>query len=175
MNIYDFAMSIEKSGMKFYSKMVEATDDPGLKKIFSMMIKDEEFLFQQYEKMRDKAPKRALKDARGLAEETNVFAEELDPQKVLAKIDNDLDAYRFIMAVEEKLYKMYEKVAEQEEDAQLKNKLLEIAQVEHREHDEIQAAYDFVNAPNEHLAWGEFSNLGEFHNFGRDDGSRSNE
>lgn len=173
MNIFDFAMSVEQSGMKFYRKMAQATDNPGLKKIFSMMVKDEEYLFHEFEKMREKAPKRALKDARVLAEATNLFAEKLDPKEVLEKIDDDLDAYRFIMAVEEKLYFMYERVAEQEKDPQLKNKLLEIARVEHREHDEIQATYDFVNAPNEYLDWGEFSNLGEFHNFGRDAGSRS--
>lgn len=175
MNIYDFAMSVEQSGMKFYRKMAEATEDPGLKKIFAMMVKDEEYLFHEYEKMREKAPKRALKDARVLAEATNLFAEELDPSKVLEKIDDDLDAYKFIMAMEEKLYTQYEKVAEKEDDAQLKNKLLEFARVEHKEHDEIEAAYDFANAPNEFLAWGEFSNLGEFHNFGRDDGSRSSD
>nr|NIS40802.1 ferritin family protein [Desulfuromonadales bacterium] len=175
MNIFDFAMSVEQSGMKFYRKMAEATDNPGLKKIFSMMVKDEEYLYDQFEKMRKKAPTRALKDARSLAEATDIFAEELDPQKVLDSIDDDLDAYRFIMAVEEKLSTMYERVAEKEQDVQLKNKLLEIARVEHREHDEIEAAYDFVNAPNEFLAWGEFSNIGEFHNFGRDEGSRSNE
>lgn len=175
MNIYEFAMSVEQSGVKFYRKMAEATDNPGLKRIFSMMVKDEEYLYEQMEKMRQKAPTRALKDAKGLAEATDLFAEGLDPEKALARIHDDLDAYRFIMSVEEKLYTMYEQVAEKEEDPQLRNKLLEIARLEHREHDEIQKAYDFVNAPNEFLAWGEFSNLGEFQNFGRDEGSRSSD
>ena len=151
MNIFDFAMSVEQSGMKFYRKMAQATDNPGVKKIFSMMVKDEEYLFHEFEKMREKAPKRALKDARVLAEATNLFAEKLDPEEVLERIDDDLDAYRFIMAVEERLYSMYERVAEQEEDPQLKNKLLEIARVEHREHDEIPVSYTHLTLPTKRI------------------------
>jgi hypothetical protein len=32
----------------------------------------------------------------------------------------------------------------------------------------VQNIYDFVNAPTQYLAWGEFSNLDEFRQFGRD-------
>ncbi|HXV21623.1 MAG TPA: hypothetical protein VD811_11625 [Desulfuromonadales bacterium] len=45
-----------------------------------------------------------------------------------------------------------------------------IASEERRELESLRKLYDFVDAPNEYLARGEFSNLNEFHNFGRDEG-----
>lgn len=172
MNIFDFAMSMETSAMKFYRKLADATDDAGLKKIFSMMIKDEEALYRQFEKMRDNAPETLLKKARSVFSETDLFMEKMQPSRVLGSIHDDVDAYRFIMAMEEKLYMMYEKAAAHESDAKLKQSLLKIARAEHKEYDAIEKVKDFVNAPNEYLEWGEFSNLGEFHNFGRDEGTR---
>jgi hypothetical protein len=48
--------------------------------------------------------------------------------------------------------------------------LRRIATEERRELESLRQLFDFVNAPNEFLAWGEFSNLNEFHNFGRGEG-----
>jgi hypothetical protein len=39
-----------------------------------------------------------------------------------------------------------------------------------RELESLCKLYDFVAASDEYLARGEFSNLNEFHNFGRDEG-----
>ena len=43
-----------------------------------------------------------------------------------------------------------------------------LAAFERHELNEIEKLYDFANAPNCSLEWGEFSNLDEFHAFGRD-------
>lgn len=49
----------------------------------------------------------------------------------------------------------------------MKRMLLRIAAMERHELNDLEQLFDFVNAPNESLEWGEFSNLDEFHNFGR--------
>lgn len=172
MTIFDFAMSMESSAMKFYRKLADATENTGLKKIFSMMIRDEEALYRKFEQMREDAPKTLLKEGRSVFSATDLFMEKMKISRVLGSINDDVDAYRFIMAMEEKLFMMYEKAAEQESDPKLKQALLKIARAEHKEYDAIEKVMDFVNAPNEYLEWGEFSNLGEFHNFGRDEESR---
>ena len=46
--------------------------------------------------------------------------------------------------------------------------LLRIAEEEHEHFNILENVFNFVNAPNQYLAWGEFSNLDEFRNFGRD-------
>jgi hypothetical protein len=45
--------------------------------------------------------------------------------------------------------------------------LAQVARDEEQHIAELENLYDFANAPNHYLAWGEFSNLGEFNNFGR--------
>ena len=49
-----------------------------------------------------------------------------------------------------------------------KKLLLQIAEEEHKHFTILENVYNFVNAPNEQLEWGEFSNLGEFRQYGRD-------
>jgi len=45
--------------------------------------------------------------------------------------------------------------------------LLKIAGEEHKHFNILENIFHFVNAPNQYLAWGEFSNLDEFRQFGR--------
>ena len=103
-----------------------------------------------------------------LEEAPNIFKDVLDEQEALS-VPDDLEAYNYVMKVEEGLCQLYENAADKENNEQVKNLLLKIAAQEHRELENLQKVYDFVNAPNEFLAWGEFSNLDEFHNFGRDE------
>jgi rubrerythrin len=64
--------------------------------------------------------------------------------------------------------RFYEDAARREEDAELKELLLRLAEEERRHFNVVENVYRYVNAPNEYLAWAEFSNLDEFHAFGRD-------
>jgi len=80
---------------------------------------------------------------------------------------SDLEAYQEGMDIERKSYQLYKKAAEQEKDDAVRKVLLQIADEEKKHYEILQNIYCFVNAPNQFLAWGEFSNLGEFHNFGR--------
>lgn len=168
MNVFDFAMDIERSGSRFYSQLAEKAEQKGVKTIFSMMAKDEEDLLQKFQAMKTSVQTTTMEDSVALEYVPNIFKEVLDEQEAL-NVSDDLEAYNYVMKVEEDLCRLYENAAEKEKNEQVKNLLLQIAAQEHRELESLQEIYDFVNAPNEFLAWGEFSNLDEFHNFGRDE------
>jgi rubrerythrin len=72
------------------------------------------------------------------------------------------------MKLEADSFRLYEDAAEKEENKDVKAILLRIAEEEHKHFEVLENIYDFVNAPNQFLAWREFSNLDEFRNFGRD-------
>lgn len=169
MNVFDFAMDIERSGKRFYEDLAKSTDRAGLRSIFIMMAKDEQVLHDKFQAMKASLQTTAMEDSTALDRARNIFVE-LDVQKALERIDSDLDAYKFILEVEEKLFRLYEDAAGRETGSEVRDLLLKIAEEEHREHESIRRIYDFVNAPNEYLAWGEFSNLDEYHQFGRDEG-----
>ena len=71
------------------------------------------------------------------------------------------------MQIEAESFRLYEDAAKNEKDAGAKELLLKIAGEEHKHFQIIENIFAFVNAPNQYLAWGEFSNLEEFRNFGR--------
>lgn len=168
MNVFDFAIDLERSSSEFYRRMAGRTDHPGLKNIFGELAQDDENLLNKF---------RDLKEAsQGMASNSRILASYLgeakrlfDPEAVEG-ISTDLDAYGYAVRVEDELCRVYENAVARESDPEVKGLLMQVAQEERGERESIRNLYDFVNAPNEYLAWGEFSNIGEFHNFGRDEG-----
>jgi len=71
------------------------------------------------------------------------------------------------MKLEADSFRLYEDAATKEAGAEVKSLLLKVAEEEHKHFNILENIYRFVNAPNRYLAWGEFSNLGEFRQFGR--------
>lgn len=165
MNVFDFAMDIERSGSRFYRQLAERAEREGVKTIFTMMAKDEELLLERFRAMKSST---MTGDSSALEYVENIFEKSVDAAEAL-ELEDDLEAYSYVMRVEENICRLYEEAAERESNAEAKKQLLRIAKEEHRELDSLRKTYDFVNAPNEYLAWGEFSNQGEFHNFGRDE------
>jgi len=130
-----------------------------------MMAKDEQALLTRFRAMQA-ASRAKLQDSSALERVGNAFARLFD-ESAADGIASDLEAYQYVLNVERGICRLYEEAAERERVAEVKELLLRIASEERRELESMQEVYDFVKAPNEYLAWGEFSNLGEFHNFGR--------
>lgn len=169
MNVFDFAMDIEHSGRRFYHNLASKGATPGVRKIFAMLSADEEELLARLQAMRRTAQSANMEDSRALEYCTNIFRDVLIEREALA-IRDDLEAYRFAMRVESEICRLYEMAAEREKNPDAASLLRRIATEERRELESLREVFDFANAPNEFLAWGEFSNLDEFHNFGRDEG-----
>jgi rubrerythrin len=103
-----------------------------------------------------------------LAEVKNIFQQLPRQEKTLKGLDNDLSAYRHAMKVEADSFRFYEDAAGKETNPGTKKLLLKIAAEEHNHFNILENIFQFANAPNQYLAWAEFSNLDEFRQFGRD-------
>jgi rubrerythrin len=169
MNVFDFAMEIERSGRKFYRSVAAKTGTPGVRTIFSMMAEDEQELLDRFRAMKAAAQSTTMEDSGVLENAGNIFENALSEREAL-QISDDLEAYHYVMRVEAAICRLYEDAARREPNPEVQQLLRRIAAEERRELESLRQLYDFVNAPNEFLAWGEFSNLNEFHNFGRDEG-----
>jgi rubrerythrin len=106
-------------------------------------------------------------DTAALDRSMNVF-EQLRRREGQLLVESDLAAYRLALEAEREVLRQLRNAAMTEHRPAAKKLLAEIARDEQRHVEELEGLYDFANAPNHYLAWGEFSNLGEFHNFGRD-------
>jgi rubrerythrin len=169
MNVFDFAIEVERKGRNFYREMADKTSVAGVRSIFSMMASDEQVLINRLRAMKGAAQTAVIEDSGVLEYLGNAFFRVFDEAEAL-RVSSDLEAYNYVMKVERDICHLYEEAAGRESRAEVQALLRRIASEERRELESIEKIYEFVNAPNEFLAWGEFSNLAEYHNFGRDEG-----
>lgn len=168
MNIFDFAMKMETDAESYYKVLAEQTKMEGIKNIFLDLAADEEKHFQIFKAVKERSDNATMKDSEALENAKNTFEQLLKEKPATDDIQGNLDAYEHAMKLEAEAARVYEEARARETNPEVKQLLQRVIEEEQKHFNIIQNVYDFVNAPNEFLAWREFSNLGEFHNFGRD-------
>ena len=171
MNVFDFAMEMEDSGCKYYKNLAGAATLPGLKTIFVSLAEDEQKHFEIFKSLKAGAQAQTMTETQAFTTAKNIFSLLPRGKKGVAGMKGVLDAYKHAMKLEVDSLKFYEEIAAKESDAGVQALLLQIAAEEYKHFNILENIFSFVNAPNEHLAWAEFSNLGEFGSFGRDTGN----
>jgi len=167
MNVFDFAMKMELDGKAYYQKLAGETATVGLKKIFLQLADDEQKHYDTFEGLKKRtAP--SMQATTALEDAKNIFEELKQEKSTVSESGDDLEGYRHAMKLEADSFRFYEDASSRETDPSVKDLLLRIAGEEQKHFNILQNVFDFVNAPNQYLAWGEFSNLDEFRNFGRD-------
>ena len=161
MNVFDFAMQMEMDGKAHYEKLAAGTPIAGLKKIFGMLAADEQKHFETIEAMKS-GGNDAMAGSIALDEAKNVFKGLMNDRTLPGVLKKDLDGYRYAMKIEADSVKLYEDMAKKENRADIVQLLLKIANEEKTHYNIMENLYDFVLAPQNFLAWGEFSNLKEF-------------
>lgn len=168
MNVFDFAIRMELDGKRLYEQLARDTGHAGLRGIFTQLAADEQKHYQIFLDLKGQNRAAAMKDTPVLEQAKNVFEDLLAQKETLGPIKGDLEGYQHAMKLEEDSIRLYEEAAEKEKDKDIKALLLRIAGEEHKHFNILRNIYDFVNAPSQYLAWREFSNVGEYHQFGRD-------
>jgi rubrerythrin len=168
MNVFDFAMEMEDNGQEYYLNLAKSATLPGLKTIFTGLAEDEKKHYEIFRALKENQPPEAMTDTTLLDTAQDVFQRLPRGDEALKDIAGTLPAYQHAMQLEADSFRFYEEAAEKEDDSAVKALLLKIAGEEHKHFNILENLYHFVNAPNQHLAWAEFSNLDEFRQFGRD-------
>jgi rubrerythrin len=161
MNVFDFALQMEMDGKAHYEKLAKGTPIAGLKNIFNMLAADEQKHFETIQAMKSSGHQ-FIAGSIVLDEARNVFQVLMDDRAPLGGLKKDLDGYRHAMKIEADSVKLYEDMAKKENRENIVQLLLKIASEEKKHYNIMENLYDFVLAPENFLAWGEFSNLKEF-------------
>lgn len=168
MNVYDFAMEMEDNGHEYYTNLARTATVPGLKTIFTSLAEDEKKHLEIFRGLKAGNRAHALSDSSAVGTAQNIFTLLPRGTEALKGISGLLPAYKHAMKLEADSFRFYEDAAEKESNPEVKALLMQIALEEHKHFNILENVYNFVNAPNQHLEWGEFSNLGEFRQYGRD-------
>lgn len=167
MNVFDFAMKMETDGKTYYETLATKASLAGLQAIFTRLAEDEQKHYEIFRELRSRGRAPAMQDSTALDDARNVFAGLAGSTAVTTASRDELAAYRHAMKLEADSFRLYEDAAGREEAADVRDLLLKIAGEEHKHFNILENIFHFVNAPNQYLAWGEFSNLDEFRQFGR--------
>jgi rubrerythrin len=160
MNIFDYAMQLEKDGETFYRELAQKSDDPGIKNIFNILADDEVKHYKIFEDMKKEAqPEMAATQV--LTDAKNVFTQLKEGGKFDYKLPQ-IDLYKEAQGLEKKTEDFYREKAKEAENEYQKGMLLKIAEEEKKHYFLIDNIIAFVSKPQTYLENAEFSNLEEY-------------
>jgi rubrerythrin len=146
MDIYEYAMKMEKDGEQFYREIAAKTRHKGLSTILTMLADAEVGHYRLFQNMKNHE-KVQMPDSPILAETKNVF-EQIREKKEFDVDVSQIDLYREAQVIEKKSRDFYlEKVDELKEVSQ-KEIFKKIADEEKRHYFILENIINFVNRPN---------------------------
>jgi rubrerythrin len=152
MDIYSFALQMEKDGEEYYRELATKSGSEGLKKIFTMLADEEVKHFQLIEKMRKKSPLPEAVDSKVLTTAKNVFLQMRDgkldfSQGHFVDTTEETNAYRKARDIEEQSKQFYLEKAEESTDQQTRVILKKIAAEEQKHYHIMDNIIEFVSRP----------------------------
>ena len=160
MNIFDFAMKMELDGKAYYEMLSDETTNTGLKTIFARLAADEQKHYDTINAIKTSTPWK-MADTTILDEAKNLFEELKKDKNIAGGLKKALDGYQHARKIEADSIHFYEDLATKENNPELKLLFSRIMDEEKKHYNIMDNLYDFVLAPQNFLAWGEFSNLKE--------------
>ena len=162
MNVFEFAMQMEKDGEAFYREIARSTDDAGLRRIFNALADEEVTHYNTFKSFSEKTSM-SLAESNVLEKARNIFAEMKDKGGMqVSAATAQTDAYRKAMKAEEEAYTFYEKKAAEATDEAEKKILLTFAREERRHYRLLENVLEYVSRPEEWLENAEFARMEEY-------------
>lgn len=168
MNVFEFAMKMEADGKAYYENLAIQSSLPGLQTIFKGLAEDEQKHYEIFKQLADGETVSVVQNSTSLEDARNVFEALPKGAIALQGISDSTTAYDHAMDLESESFKFYERAAIAEDSPEMTELLMLIALEERQHYNILENIFNFINAPNQSLEWGEFSNLGEFRQFGRE-------
>lgn len=160
MNIYEFAMKMELDGKAYYEKLSAETGVTVLKAVFDDLARDEQ---KHHNVIKSLAAGHlsAMTDSDVLEKAKNIFNSLPTDKDVTGGLRNALDGYRHARKIEADSVSFYEGLAEKEKKTEVRQLIQKIIAEEKKHYNIMDNLCEYALAPQNYLAWGEFSNLKE--------------
>jgi len=159
MNVFKFAMQMEKDGEAFYREIAAKTKNPGLKKIFDTLADEEVVHFNTFKQLFEKTSADVMES--DILDKAKSVFEEMKAAGSTDITDDtaQTDAYRKAMDAEKEAYTFYEKKAGETDDEKEKKILLTFAREERRHYRLLENVLEFVSRPDSWLEDAEFAHM----------------
>jgi rubrerythrin len=160
MDIYEYAMKMEKDGEQFYREIAVKTRHKGLSRILTMLADAEVGHYRLFQNMKNHE-KVQMTDSPILAETKNVF-EQIREKKEFDVDVSQIDLYREAQVIEKKSRDFYLEKVDELKEASQKEIFTKIADEEKRHYFILENIINFVNKPNTWLENPEWYHLEQY-------------
>ena len=161
MDIFAYAMQMEKDGERFYREIADKAGSTGIKKILTMLADEEVKHYGAIEKMRLGRPAQ-IAETRILDQAKNVFVQIKEAQESFSPDEGQIELYRKAQDIEKRSRQFYEaKAAEAGRDDQ-KQLFEQLAVQEAKHYFLLENLIDFVSRPEQWLEDAEWYHLDKY-------------
>ncbi len=161
MDIYEYAMQMEKDGENFYREVAQQSPNRGIKTILTMLADEEVQHYNAIEKMKSAEPVQ-LAQSSVLTEAKNVFAQLKESGEKFTSETNQIGLYKKALDIEKKSRDFYTQKAGEVSDPNAKELFLRLAQEEQKHYVLVENIIDFLSRPDTWLENAEFCHLDEY-------------
>ena len=160
MDIFDYAMQMEKDGEELYRDLAQKSGDTGIQHIFNMLADDEVKHYRIFEDMKEEK-EHEITDTKILTDAKNIFSQLKEEGKFDYELPQ-LELYKKAQDLEKKTEDFYREKAEEAEKEYQKEMFLKIAEEEKKHYFLLDNIIEFVSRPQTWLENAEFYHLEEY-------------
>lgn len=160
MDIFEYAMQMEKDGEDYYRQLAGQTEDKGLNTIFMSLAEDEVKHYKVIEQMKTQEPQ--LAETTVLIDAKNIFIQMEKSGQTFDFDAKQTDLYRKAQDIEKKSQQFYQEKAKEVEKEYQKNIFKKLADEEKKHYFLLENIIQFVSRPETWLENAEFYHLEEY-------------
>jgi len=161
MNVYEYAMKVEKDGERYYRELATKTDDAGLKSIWKMLAEEEVKHYHIFDSMNQNKAIPTVPSIDLFKHTKNTFEKMQALNQVPCFTEDLIDLYRSALRSEESSYKFYTEKALMLDEGEQKKAFLRIAEEEHAHMVLLENLVEYVSAPETWVESAEFNHLSQ--------------
>jgi len=160
MNIFEYAMQMEKDGEYYYRQLAQQTANKGLKTILVMLADEEVKHYNAVEKIRTAKPR--IAETTILTDAKNVFAQIKESGESFDFDIKQIELYRKAQDIEERSLDLYLEKANEVKEEYQRDIFLRLAEEEKKHYFLLENIIEFVSRPEQWLENAEFYHLEEY-------------
>jgi rubrerythrin len=162
MNIYKYAMKMEKDGENYYRELANKTEDIGLQNILKMLADEEVRHYNIIEQMMKSKASAELAETGILKKVKNIFIK-IKGKNLVFNFDlPQINFYRKAQEIEEKSYKFYIEMSDKVEVESQRKVFLKLAGEEKKHMFLLENLVEFVSRPETWIENAEFNHLDDY-------------
>jgi rubrerythrin len=162
MNVYKYAMTMEKDGEKYYRDLSKKTDNTGLQNILKMLANEEIKHYQFLEQMSKNDLNTEFAETHILENVKNIFTDMREDMLKFHSSAIQTELYQKACDMEEESYNFYVEKSKIAENSTQKEIFLKLADMEKKHMILMENLVEFVSRPQTWIENAEFNHMDEY-------------